>query len=343
MSDDLPRPDPPIRRIVTTHDEHGKATVMSLGPATNHKWSGSGTVSTLIWSSDEAPAEIWTDEDFGARIIATQPPEHGCRFCVIDFPAGTPGRMHRTDTVDCVVCLHGEIDMDMDEDMDGTHSVHMKAGDVMVQQGTNHAWTNRGTDTCRIAFVLIDAKPSGAKDSDGSLAGPGPIATVAAPPPDGIAAPEPEIRRIVTTHDGAGTALVMNDGKPPGFRGSGRGNVSSLIWSTDETPAEIWSAEDFGARTLGTQPPPRGSRFCIIDYPPGTPGRMHRTETVDLIVCLAGGIDMEMDDGLIVHLYPGDVMVQQGTNHSWINNGTTTCRLALALLDAKPQDSKQKA
>ena len=126
-----------------------------------------------------------------------------------------------------------------------------------------------------------------------------------------------------------------SDGRPPGYRGSGRGNVSTLLWSSEETPAEIWSAEDFGARTLGTQPPPRGSRFCIIDYPPGTPGRMHRTETLDFIVCLAGGIDMEMDDGLIIHLGAGDVMVQQGTNHSWINNGTETCRLAIALLDAK--------
>ena len=152
---------------------------------------------------------------------------------------------------------------------------------------------------------------------------------------EGNLPPDPPIRRIVTTHDGSGTALVMNDGRPPGYRGSGRGNVSSLVWSSDGTPAEIWSAEDYGARSLGTQPPPRGSRFCIIDYPPGTPGRMHRTETLDFIVCLAGGIDMEMDDGLIVHLGAGDVMVQQGTNHSWINNGTGTCRLAIVLLDAK--------
>ena len=72
-----------------------------------------------------------------------------------------------------------------------------------------------------------------------------------------------------------------------------------------------------------------------INYPPGTPGRMHRTETLDFIVCVAGGIDMEMDDGLAIHLGAGDVMVQQGTNHSWINNGTETCRLAIALLDAK--------
>ncbi len=142
MSEENLPPDPPIRRIVTTHDGRGRAVVMSDGQAGNHKWSGGGTVSTLIWSSDQAPAEIWGTEDYGARIITTQPPANGSRFCVIDFPAGAPGRMHRTDTVDYVVCLKGGIDMEMD---DG-HSVHMKAGDVMVQQCTNHAWVYVGTD-----------------------------------------------------------------------------------------------------------------------------------------------------------------------------------------------------
>jgi hypothetical protein len=92
------------------------------------------------------------------------------------------------------------------------------------------------------------------------------------------------------------------------------------MWSTDETPAEIWSGEDYGARIIGTQPPPMGSRFCVIEFPPGTPGRMHRTDTVDYVLCIEGGIDMEMDDGLMVHMAAGDTMVQQGTNHSWINN-----------------------
>jgi hypothetical protein len=181
--------------------------------------------------------------------------------------------------------------------------------------------------------VLIDGKPS----ADGSLRGPGPVATVPGAPPADVAPPDPPIRRIVTSHDEAGRTVVMNDGPPPNYRASGRGNVSTLLWSTDETPAEFWTAEDYGARTLGTQPPARGSRFCIIDYPPGTPGRMHRTDTIDFIVCLAGGIDMELDDGASVHIGPGEVMVQQGTNHSWVNNGAETCRLAIALLDAKPK------
>jgi uncharacterized cupin superfamily protein len=64
--------------------------------------------------------------------------------------------MHRTETIDYVIVIAGEIDMDMDEE-----TVHLRAGDVMVQRGTNHAWVNRGTVPARLAFVLVDAAPLG--------------------------------------------------------------------------------------------------------------------------------------------------------------------------------------
>src|SRR5690606_11934870 len=122
--------------------------------ASNHKWSpAGGNVSTLIWYADQMPVEIWSDEDYGARIVDRQPVPRGTRVCVIDFHPGNPGTMHRTDTVDYVVCLAGEIDMDLD---DGA-TVHMKAGDVMVQQATNHSWLNRGSETARLGFVMMDA------------------------------------------------------------------------------------------------------------------------------------------------------------------------------------------
>ena len=64
--------------------------------------------------------------------------------------------MHRTESVDYVICLEGEIEVDMDES-----TVRMKAGDIMIQRGTNRAWANRGSTKARLAFVLIDAKPLG--------------------------------------------------------------------------------------------------------------------------------------------------------------------------------------
>jgi len=213
----------------------------------------------------------------------------------------------------------------------------MKAGDVTVQNGTNHSWINRGGAPCRIAFALIDAKRS----PDGGLRGPGPqpLAPVA-PLPEGAKPPLPPLRRIVTTHDAAGKALVMMDGPGPQRALRGRGNMSTLIWGSDRTPAEIWSAEDFGLRANEIEPPPRGSWFRAIDYPPGMPGRMHRTDTVDYVICMAGEIDMELDDGLTVRMRAGDVMVQNGTNHSWINNGDRPCRIAFVLLDATPRPTR---
>jgi len=73
---------------------------------------------------------------------------------VNDHPNTPPIR--RTETIDYVIIVEGEIEMDMDNS-----TVKLKAGDVMVQRGTNHAWANRSNARARVAFVLIDAVPLG--------------------------------------------------------------------------------------------------------------------------------------------------------------------------------------
>jgi quercetin dioxygenase-like cupin family protein len=154
------KPDPkPVRRVVTGHDPNKVAKVLIDAPASNRKFPPSGAVTTLIWSTDCTPADIAIGEDaedMGARQLGTAPPPNGTRFTVNDFPPGNEPVMHRTETVDYVLVLSGEIDMVMDDS-----TVKLKAGDVMVQRGTNHAWVNRGTEVARVAFVLIDAKPLG--------------------------------------------------------------------------------------------------------------------------------------------------------------------------------------
>lgn len=154
------KPDyPPIRRVVTGHDGANVAKVLMDGAAANAKYPSPGTVSTLIWCTDRMPAAMPAGEnveDMGARILGTAPPANGTRFAVIDFPPGNKPHMHRTETIDYVLVLEGQIDMDMDDS-----TVTLKAGDVMVQRGTHHAWANRGTTRARVAFVLIDAEPLG--------------------------------------------------------------------------------------------------------------------------------------------------------------------------------------
>jgi quercetin dioxygenase-like cupin family protein len=150
---------PPIRRVVTGHTEAKLARAMLDGAATNAKYPGRGVVSTLIWCTDAMPADISLGEQFedmGSRILGSPPPPNGTRFAVIDFPPGNAAVVHRTETIDYVLVLSGEIEMDMDDS-----TVKLKAGDVMVQRGTNHAWVNRGSERARVAFVLIDAKPLG--------------------------------------------------------------------------------------------------------------------------------------------------------------------------------------
>jgi len=150
---------PPIRRVVTGHDQTGVAKVLLDAPATNAKYPQPGLVSTMMWCTDGAPARIpigEQPEDMGARILGTAPPRNGTRFAVIDFPPGNQPHMHRTETIDYVIVIDGEIEMDMD-----ASTVKLKAGDIMIQRGTNHAWANRSERRARVAFVLVDAEPLG--------------------------------------------------------------------------------------------------------------------------------------------------------------------------------------
>ena len=149
---------------------------------------------------------------------------------------------------------------------------------------------------------------------------------------------KPEIRRIVTGHDGDGVAQVMTDGLATNAKQAGNGAVSTLIWCTDGTPADIpigGDFEDMGARIVGTQPPPQGSRFAVIEFPPGAPTKMHRTESIDYVICLSGEIDMDMDRSTVT-MRAGDVMVQRGTNHAWVNRSDAPARVAFVLIDADP-------
>ena len=141
------------RRIVTGHDAGGRAVILHDSPAPNVKRRPSGLVSTLLWTTDESPADVKWNEDRAAREIGIPPPERGSIFRVVDFPPGAKGEMHRTRSIDYAVVIEGEIDMLLP---DG--EVHLRSGDVLVQQATDHAWENRGKANCRIAFILIDAK-----------------------------------------------------------------------------------------------------------------------------------------------------------------------------------------
>lgn len=175
----------PIRRVVMGHDATGKAVVKSDGPApfvhinprNEDDWS------TDLWRTGETPVQIIPEHPETTLGLRRQMPQpNGTVFRINHFapesedirnrtveesraafaalgnePASTYGRggshpaSHRTETVDYALILSGEITMIID---DG--EIELKAGDVVIQCGTNHAWSNRSDKPCDVMFVLID-------------------------------------------------------------------------------------------------------------------------------------------------------------------------------------------
>jgi len=172
--------------------------------------------------------------------------------------------------------------------------------------------------------------------------------------------PASEIRRVVTKLDPSGKAVVMLDERtklgaprPP--------NLVANIWVTDKSLPDFSWTEDRGKTKTGLVPPKSGTIFRVVDFAPesasghptemdymmrivgaeapakGLPPRhpmMHRTRSLDYAVVMSGEIDMLLDDGE-VHLKAGDVVVQQATNHAWVNRGKAPCRIAFILMDSQ--------
>ena len=179
-------PMPPImRRIVTGHDDQGRAVVFSDAPPERvQKLGEHGPTFYEIWNTRETPARIdrRSGEPAEARLTLL-PPRNGTRIRILDIPPEDPSMlkldqaaardyfaqigapeastapgaphpmMHRTESIDYGIVIEGEITLILD-----VGEVIARAGDVVVQRGTNHAWSNRSGRNCRIAFVLIDGR-----------------------------------------------------------------------------------------------------------------------------------------------------------------------------------------
>src|SRR3984885_6901075 len=173
-----------VRRVVTGHDLDGRSTFLIDGP-TPHVFSrskGSAIVHEL-WETTRTPADNRGNSDAIGRSHRLPPPKNGSVFRVIEYPPDSErlaaiaheeklpddgsGRaaatdpnnprhagFHKTDSIDYAIVLSGEIYAMMD---DG--EALLTAGDVLVQRGTNHAWSNRTSEPAVLAFVLIDAGP----------------------------------------------------------------------------------------------------------------------------------------------------------------------------------------
>ena len=173
------------------------------------------------------------------------------------------------------------------------------------------------------------------------------------------AAAADDVRRVVTGLDDKNHAVVLFDSLIP-IKQDSPVISSTNFWITDSTPPSL-SKEETANRPIGVSPPDNGTKFRLVEFAPLSPEieaklppemimkgvshapekgipvkhpMMHRTRSLDYAVILSGEIDMMLDD-TSVHLKQGDVIVQQATNHGWVNHGTQPCRILFVLMDSR--------
>ncbi len=143
-----------------------------------------------------------------------------------------------------------------------------------------------------------------------------------------------KVRRVVTGHDAQGRSKVSIDQLSDKVISRRPGHASTVIWTTDAVPADNNDPSDGADRSVATADP-EGTVFRVVRYDPGVAGRMHRTDSIDYAVVLSGEIQMELDLDTVT-LRAGDVVVQRGTVHNWINRGAEPCLIAFVLVAARP-------
>ena len=184
-----------VRRVVTGHDAEGKSVFLMDGIAPNVKEMASmpGLALTDLWETTKAPAGNEGRADAALRPVQLEPPKRGTILRIVEFPPDSHWRnradarqafdsigaghapdkasadpmMHKTATVDYIIVLKGEIYAVLD-----SGETLLKAGDVLIQRGTNHSWSVRGDEPCIIAAVLVSSDPVGQKTAGKRKAAP---------------------------------------------------------------------------------------------------------------------------------------------------------------------------
>lgn len=143
---------PPVQRVVTGHDENGRAVFKSEDISPTRLIPSGDAAFLLVWTTATVPADN-NDETDGRERDAGLTLNQGSVIRIVDMLPGKESPMHRTNSIDYGIVLEGEIELELD---DGARRT-VRQGGVIVQRGTNHLWRNASDKVCRIAFVLIEA------------------------------------------------------------------------------------------------------------------------------------------------------------------------------------------
>jgi quercetin dioxygenase-like cupin family protein len=355
-----------LRRVITGHDANGRSVILlNEAPAKLREFAGMGLGDA--WLVESVPADNGAFKDLAPDWPELSPPSGGIRGAWFWHGKDDPTRkslrsgdraiimddttrhpaMHRTNTLDYVVLIKGRMRMLLDEGY-----VDLNPGDVVVQRGTNHAWTNLHDEPALLFSVMMDAVPG---------VGTGEHADPPAVLPDAPALRG--LKRVVTGHDADGRAVALIDGAPANAL-VGPGSGLGEIWITPSLPARNDQFEDLARGKVQLEPPENAVKARWFWIGPEDESRaraeadamtaavfaeigaaharvdtarhpgMHKTRSIDYIVCLRGEVTLLVDEGE-VDLKPGDVVIQRGTNHSWVNKGTEPALFLAVLADAR--------
>lgn len=379
----------PIRRVVTGNDEHGRSKVAWDGPAPNvHDRTDFTNAWTDFWIWNETPAPLSGGDDGNlhydfpgprggghlrtvdglgpsADYDATNDPKIKPFHSPTERPTGKTwdrgGRnaytsdMHKTETVDYAILLHGERNLVLD---DG--EVSWRPGDIVIDVGAYHQWTSPRQD----GTVLYDMMAAHFVDGPVGLAqGQDPVMRAAPDQklPDGVK----PARRIVCLDREPGKSCLVSDGPSPDVRTDPArpGFAAQRMWVIDSMPAKIVLETLHLPHTI--EPPPNGSVLRVVTHPPdqnwqgkvgsaevqayframGSPNAstyspqaphpyMQKTRALDFCVVLEGEIVLVLDTEEVL-MKAGEIAIIRGANHAWSNRSTNPAILAVASHDGK--------
>jgi len=143
------------RRVVTGHDPSGKSVFLSDGAPPVIRTVADGAVFVEMWTTDGSPASIAPVEPAEPTEgpLTVPPGPNATKIRINEIPPGAGSPFHRTETMDFGVVISGEITLVLDD-----AETVLRAGDVVIQRGTDHKWENRGSEPARVAFVLVDGR-----------------------------------------------------------------------------------------------------------------------------------------------------------------------------------------
>jgi uncharacterized cupin superfamily protein len=369
----------PIRRVVAGNDDRGVAVALSDGPSPDVRLDPArpGFALTRLWVQDATPARAKGIRETLHLPHTLEPPPSGSVCRAVEYPpeaeaigkitpadvrayfaaVGSPGAstaaagsphpyMQRTSSLDFCFILEGEITLVLD-----TAEVHLKAGDAVIQRGTNHAWSNRSDKPCVIVMSQHDATMSLAgKES--------PIEAGKAINPNASVRP---LRRVVTGHDAQGRSGVTFDSNVPNYFPRVTGTCFYELWTFEDLPIGLAGNADAGAagRPFLHSPPGNGAHWRIthspakrveitsqqqkaqLDAANSTGGTqrldgarhegMHRTPSVDYAILLEGERHLVLEESDVL-LHKGDVVIQLGNWHTWDNRSGVATLMSYVMI-----------